>query len=163
MDLSKVSRSEVYGAVAALILLATLLFLNWYGLTETDARVNEGIDFICGDDNYSCTGFATFPILRWLLVLACSAPLVLAWILARGHKLSWAPGEMTMVVGFAAFVLIAYNGILDKPGKVGAEIGVTLEPGYFIALAASIGIAASGVLRLMESQKGNLRKAPGTV
>ena len=50
----------------------------------------------------SCTGFETFPILRWLLLLAALAPLILAWILVRGHKLSWAPGEMTMVAGFAA-------------------------------------------------------------
>ena len=37
---------------------------------------------------HHCTGFETFPILRWLLLLAAIAPLILAYIIVRGHKLS---------------------------------------------------------------------------
>ena len=40
-----------------------------------------------------------------------------------------------MIAGFAATVLILYNGIIDKPGKGPAEIGVSLDYGYWIALA----------------------------
>ena len=36
----------------------------------------------------SCTGFETFPILRWLLIAAAVAPLILTYIVVRGHKLS---------------------------------------------------------------------------
>ena len=35
-----------------------------------------------------------------------------------------------MVAGFTAFVLIAYNGIIDPPGSGIAEIGVSKEIGY---------------------------------
>ena len=41
-----------------------------------------------------------------------------------------------MIAGFAAIVLIVYNGIIDKPGKGPAEIGVSLDYGYWIALLA---------------------------
>ena len=39
-----------------------------------------------------------------------------------------------MVVGFAAMVLIGYNGIIDKPGTGPQEIGVSLDYGYWLAL-----------------------------
>ncbi len=162
MDLSKLSRSEIVGVLAGIVLVLALLFLNWYSLDHNPAR-DAGEGFICGKDKYQCTGFETFPILRWLLILAAAAPLILAWIVIRGHKLSWAPGELTMVVGFTAFVLILYNGIIDRPGSHQQEIGITLEIGYWIALVAAAGIAAAGIGRAMEAQKGNTRKTPGTV
>lgn len=162
MDFSKVSRSELAGAVASVILIASIFLLNWYELAPNPAR-DAGEGFVCGVGDFSCTGFDTFPVARWLLIAAAAAPFTLAYIVARGHKLSWAPGELTMVVGFTAFVLIAYNGLIDKPGSQLEEVGVSLEPGYFVALLASAGIAASGVGRVTASQKGNMRKTPGTV
>ncbi len=162
MDLSKLSRSEIVGVLAGVILVVSLLFLNWYSLDHNPLR-DHGEGFICGKDQYQCTGFETFPILRWLLILAAAAPLILAWIVIRGHKLSWAPGELTMVTGFTAFVLIAYNGIIDRPGSHQQEIGISLEIGYWIALLAAAGIAGAGIGRAMEAEKGNTRKTPGTV
>ena len=160
MDFSRRSKSDLIGAVAALVMVLSLLFLDWFTLAQTDPR-NAGEDFICGVDQYACTGFDTFPILRWLLIAAAAAPFILTYIIMRGHKLSWAPGEMTMVVGFTAFVLILYNGFIDKPGTEGQEIGISLEIGYFIAMVAALGLAASGVGRMMEA--GSTRKTPGTV
>jgi hypothetical protein len=162
MDLSRISRSELIGAVASAALVISLFFLPWYDLAPNPQR-DAGEGFICGTGEYSCTGFETFPILRWLLIGAAAAPLILSWILARGHKLSWQPGEMTMVVGFTAFVLILYNGVIDRPGSQIEEIGVSLAIGYWIALIAAAGISAAGVGRTLEAQRGALRKAPGTV
>jgi hypothetical protein len=162
MDFSKLSRWEVVGAVASLILVVSLFLLDWYHLAPNEVRA-EGEGFICGVGEFECTGWETFPILRWLLLLAASAPLILAYIVARGHKLSWTPGELTMVSGFLAFVLIAYNGIIDPPGSTLEEIGVTEQVGYFVALLSSVGIAVAGTMRAVEAQKGNLRKTPGTV
>ena len=113
-------------------------------------------------NDYTCTGFETFPILRWLLLLGALSPLILAWIIVRGHQLSWAPGEATMVVAFVMIVLIGYNGLLDKPGSGDAEIGVGLDYGYWIALLSAIAIASTGFLRSQVGHKRE-RKAPGTV
>ena len=100
--------------------------------------------------------------MRWLLILAAIAPMILAYILVRGHKLSWPPGEMTMVAGFTATMLILYNGIIDKPGSGQAEIGVGLDYGYFVALVAAFVIGCTGFTRSQEGQR-RVRKAPGTV
>lgn len=165
MHFSKLSRSELLGVIAAALLVVALLFLTWYEVAPTQARTDgDPGAFICGVNQYSCTGWETFPIMRWLLLAAALAPPILAYIVLRGHKLSWAPGELTMVIGFTAFVLIAYNGIIDRPGTEAAEIGISKQIGYYVALLAAAGISAAGIGRSMESQKGQSgRKTPGTV
>jgi hypothetical protein len=165
MDFSRLNTNRVLiGAIASALLIISILFLPWYELGANPQRVPSDPDtWICGVGDTSCTGFDTFPILRWLLLLAAAAPLILAYILVRGHKLSYPPGEMTMVAGFAAFVLILYNGIIDKPGKGPAEIGVSLDYGYWIALICAIIIGFVGFTRSVESGGRKTRKAPGTV
>jgi len=161
MDFSRLNRTRVLlGGVAALLLIGSL-FLPWFSLTDSPTRMdNPEVNYICGTGDLDCTAWETFPILRWLLIGASIAPLILAWILVRGHKLSWAPGELTMVVGFAAFVLVLYNGIIDKPGDT---FGISLSYGYFIAILSALGIAITGFTRSVESAPRQTRKAPGTV
>ncbi len=166
MDFSRLNTGRVaVGAIASLLLIVTILFLPWYGydLTDEIAKTSDPDDWICGVNETSCTAFETFPILRWLLLLTALAPLILAYILVRGHKLSYPPGEMTMISGFTAAVLIFYNGVIDKPGKGPAEIGLTLEWGYWVALLAALVIAGVGFTRSLESGPKKTRKAPGTV
>jgi hypothetical protein len=165
MDFSRLNANRVLlGAIASALLIVAILFLPWYSLEPNPSRVpNDPDTWICGVGDTSCTGFETFPILRWLLLLAAIAPLILAYIIVRGHKLSYPPGEMTMIAGLAATVLILYNGIIDKPGTGPAEIGVSLDYGYWIALACGVAIAVVGFTRSMESGGRRQRKAPGTV
>ncbi len=151
------------GIVAGLVLVVSL-FLQWFSLeTEGVVRDDED-DLVCGgsveDPNTSCTGFETFPILRWLLLGAAAAPLILSWIVIRGHQLTWPRGEMTAVVGLIAFVLIAYNGMIDKPSA--SDIGVGLSYGYWFAILASLGIFLAGGFRAVESGGGGRRKPPAT-
>jgi hypothetical protein len=159
-------RRVIMGAAASILLLIALFLLPWYELDENPQRVGPDATadaFVCGEGNYSCTGWETFPIMRWLLLAAAFAPAILGWILIRGHKLSWAPGEMTMVVGFTAFVLVLYNGVIDRPGSQIAEAGVSLTYGYWVALLATAMMSATGFLRSQESGGRKARKAPGTV
>jgi hypothetical protein len=164
VDFSNLDRNRVLiGGAAAILLIISVLFLPWYTLTDEPQRVEQNA-WICGENEFSCTGFETFPILGPLLLLASIAPLILAYILVRGHKLSWAPGEMTMVVGFTATVLIAYNGIIDKPAPDdGIEFGTGLDFGYWVALLSAATIAIVGFMRSLESGGRRQRKAPGTV
>ena len=164
MDFSRLNRGRVVaGAIASILLILAILFLPWYSLTEVPQRTESGA-WLCGEGEYECTGFETFPILRWLLLAAAFAPLILGYILVRGHKLSYPPGEMTMIAGFAAAVLIAYNGIIDKPAPdQGLEFGTSLDFGYWIALLSAVGIAIVGFTRSLESGPRKTRKAPGTV
>jgi hypothetical protein len=164
MDFSRLNTGRVLaGAIASLLLIVAILFLPWYSLTDVPEREATGA-WVCGEGNFECTGFETFPILRWLLLLTAIAPLILAYIIVRGHKLSYPPGEMTMIAGFAAAVLITYNGIIDKPApEEGVEFGTSLSYGYWVALLAAIAIAVVGFSRSIESGPRKTRKAPGTV
>lgn len=164
MDFSRLDRRRtLVGAVASLLLIVSVLFLPWFELTDVPERAEQNA-WLCGEGEFSCTAWETFPVLRWLLLLAALAPAILGWILIRGHKLSYPPGEMTMVAGFAAFVLISYNGIIDKPSPAdGIEFGTSLAWGYWVALLATVAIAIVGFLRSMESGARKGRKAPGTV
>ena len=165
MDFSRLNTGRVaVGAIASLLLIVSILFFSWYSYDLSGIEKTADPDaWICGVGETSCTAFETFPILRWLLLLAALAPLILAYIIVRGHKLSYPPGEMTMVAGFTAAVLIFYNGIIDKPGKGPAEIGLGLDYGYWIALVAAVVIAGVGFTRSIESGPKKTRKAPGTV
>ena len=161
MDTSKLGRSEIIGMVAAAVLVLGL-FLEWYSLSTDPSVVQRGGDpanWACGVGDSSCSGWETFPIMRWLLLAAAAAPFILSWIVIRGHALSWPRGELTAIVGLTAFVQIAYNGIVDKP-QDGLEIGLAF--GYWLALLASIGIFVSGGFRAVESGGGARRKPPAT-
>jgi hypothetical protein len=168
VDFSRLDRNRVLvGGVASILLIISIFFLPWYTLSDVVSRQPNSSSydtnaFICGAGDFKCGGFETFPIMRWFLLAGALSPLILAWIIVRGHKLSWAPGEMTMVVGFTMMVLVGYNGIIDKPGSGPAEVGVSLDYGYWIALLCTIAIAATGFLRSQAGQRRQ-RKAPGTV
>jgi hypothetical protein len=161
LDASKLDRSEIIGMVASGLLVISV-FLEWYSLSNDPSVVDRGNDsanWACGVGNSSCSGWDTFPVVSVLLILAALAPFILSWIVIRGHALSWPRGEMTAVVGLTAFVLIAYNGLIDKP-QDGIEIG--LSYGYWLALLASLGIFVSGGFRAVESGGGAQRKPPAT-
>jgi hypothetical protein len=175
MEMSNLDRNRtIAGAVASLVLILSLLFLPWFELTDTQARYDQGA-WVCGGPSagasqsdgggdLSCTGWETFSILKYVLLLAALAPAILGYILIRGHKLSYPPGEMTMVAGFGAFVLIAYNGIMFKPDPVEGQVfGTSLGIGYWLALVAALVIGVVGFLRSMQSGGRQQRKAPGTV
>ena len=161
IDATKLDRWEIIGMVASAVLVLSL-FLEWYSLTTDPNVVQRGGDpsnWACGVGNTSCTAWDTFPILKWLLLAAAAAPFILSWIVIRGHALSWPRGEMTAVIGLTAFILILYNGIIDKP-EDGVEIGISL--GYWLALLSSIGIFICGGFRAVESGGGAQRKPPAT-
>jgi hypothetical protein len=161
MDTSKLDRSEIVGMGAAVVLVIAV-FLEWYTLTTDRSVVQRGgdaSDWACGVGHSSCSGWDTFPVVSVLLILAALAPFVLAWIVIRGHALSWPRGEVTAIVGLIAFVLIAYNGIVDKPQD---GLQISLSFGYWLALLASLVIFISGGLRAVESGGGARRKPPAT-
>lgn len=147
MDISRVQRGEriaIYGGIA----LAVGLFLNWYDVTNGDA-LSRGTH----------TGWDAHPTMRWLLLAASIAPLILAWIIANDHALSWPRGQMTMVVAIAAFGLIGYTGVIDRPGE--SNQFLSLQYGWFIALAGTLLMLAGSIIRQSETEIR--RKPPGVL
>ena len=64
MDFSRLDRNRVLlGALGGTVLIVSILFLPWYSLSHISTRAEQDA-WICGTNDYSCTGFDTFPILR---------------------------------------------------------------------------------------------------
>jgi hypothetical protein len=153
MDFGRLQRGEFIGFAGVGVLLVSL-FLPWFETNPDNA--NAQINGQTGEFN----AFETYGALDWLLVAACLAPFILAWIIVRGHKLTWRPGEITMIVGMVAFALIVLNGvILGRPGDPDSEIDIKI--GYIVGLLGAGMICAGGIIRQAEGDRA--RKPPGTI
>jgi hypothetical protein len=152
MNLGRLGRGE-FLAVAGGLLLALGLFLPWYETNpdNANAKLNGGTG--------SFSAFEALPIVRWLLLAAALAPLILAWIIVRDHELSWPRGEMTAVVAMIALVLVLYVGVIDRPGEPSGEI--SLQIGWFLALAGCLLEVIGGGLRAGSTERP--RKPPGVL
>jgi hypothetical protein len=160
-DLMRIGVGELIGFVGAIVLFGSL-FLPWFKTACTSpghpagCNPNSTLHGQIGHFN----AWETFAKLDVLLMLACIAPFVLAWIVIRGHALTWRPGEVTMIVGMIATVLILLNGIiLGKPGT--DPVGISLQIGWFLGLLGALGIVAGGLLR--QAVGGRTRKPPGVI
>jgi hypothetical protein len=136
----KLTRNE-FVALAGGALVAIGVFLKWY------------------ETNGAFSAWEVHPILRWLLLAAAVAPFILAYIIARGHQLSWARGEMTAVTAIAAFGLIAYNGIIARPGEPSSQISLRL--GWWVTLLGTLLMLGGAALRSSEVER--TRKPPGVI
>jgi hypothetical protein len=159
-SLSRLDVSELIGFAGAGILLASL-FLPWFA-TSCDASgqpsgCNPNSVYLGRHGDF--TAFQAFKILDYLLLAACVAPFILAYIIGRGHKLSWKPGEVTMIVGMVAFALILLNGVIL--GKPGDTVDMSLQFGYAVALVGAFLIMAGGTLR--QAKAASARKPPGVM
>jgi len=153
MDLRALNRGELL-AIAGGILLGISLFLAWYSLGNQFAQLNT-----CHGPNGSCTGWHSLSALRYVLLAGAVAPLILAWVIIRGHALSWPRGELTAVVGVVTFMLTVFRGLIDKPGAPNDQISVAF--GWGIALAGTLLLIAGAVWRSQESAPR--RKPPGVL
>jgi len=152
MDFRRITTSEIVAAVGG-ALLAIGVFLPWYSpnTDNRNANVNGARDAVSAWDAHS--------ILRFLLLAAALAPIVLLYIVVRDHELSWPRGEMTAVIGIIAFGLTAYVGIIDRPGEPPSEISLGI--GWFISLLGTILIAVGGSYRASTTERP--RKPPGVM
>jgi hypothetical protein len=153
MDFTKLDRGELV-ATAGGLLLGLSLVLSWYSLGNRNATLNQ-----CKGPNGSCSGWSSLLIIRWLLLLAALAPGILAYIVVRGHALSWPRGELTAIVALVALTLTIFRGLLDKPGSPPGEISVAL--GWWVAMIGGLGILAGSIRRSQEG--GTTRKPPGVL
>jgi hypothetical protein len=152
MSLGRLGRGELLAGLGGLA-LALSLVVAWFATNP--ANHNARIGGVRG----SVTGWAAEPVLRWPLLAAAIAPLVLAWVIARDHQLSWPRGELTAVVGMIALVLVLYVGVISRPGQPNGEI--SLQAGWFLAIAGCLLICLGGATRAASTERP--RKPPGVL
>jgi hypothetical protein len=153
VDLKALNRGEMIATVGG-VLLGVSIFLAWYTLGNHFAHLNS-----CHGPHTSCSGWNSLTILRYAFLLGALAPIILSWIIVRGHALSWPRGELTAVVAVIALILTLFRGVIDKPGSPNEEIG--LDYGWFIALVGGLLMLAGAVWRARESAPR--RKPPGVL
>jgi hypothetical protein len=155
---SRLTAAEGAGIVCALI-FGVSLFLPWFTTSASNPAsiiTSANPDIPPGE---SGTAWQVYPWVKWAFLAAVIAPFILAWIVARGHKLSWKPGEVTMIVGITAFILVLCNGvILGKPQE---KIDIGFSFGYPIALLSSFGMAVCGFIR--QAYYVDAKKPPGVI
>lgn len=152
-DLKALNRGEII-ATAGGILLAISVFLAWFSLGNQYAHVNG-----CHGAHTHCSGWNSLSAFRYLILLAAIAPVILAWVIVRGHALAWPRGEMTAVVAVVALVMVLFRGVIVPPGSPPEEVSVTY--GFFVALVGGLLILAGAVWRSQESAPR--RKPPGVL
>jgi hypothetical protein len=162
VDFKRLHWAEFIGFIGAGILLGSL-FLPWFS-TSCDSKAGKVPAGCNPNSNYGgkfgdFTAFQTYKIMDWLLVAACIAPFILAYLVVRQSKLSWRPGEVTMIVGMVAAALIWLNGIIL--GRPGDTVDLGIEYGYFVGLVGANMILVGGLVR--QALGGRTRKPPGVI
>lgn len=152
MDLSRLKGNEVAALLGGALLIVGVFVKSYEARPENP---NANIDGLTGVQAI----WDVHPILRWLLLASAAAPFILSYVIVRGHKLSWARGEMTAVVAVAAAGLVFYNGIIDRPGDPSGEI--ELELGWYVAMLGTLLMFGGAALRSSESERP--RKPPGVI
>ncbi len=151
MDLRQLDRGELVAVLGGAI-LGVSVFLAWFTLGDKFTMLGA-----CRGPGTSCSAWKSMMIIRYLLLVTAIAPLVLAWIIIRGHALSWPRGEMTAIIAIAALAFTVFRGVIDRPGTPSGEIGITY--GWWIGLAGGLLILVGSVFRAKES--GAARTPPG--
>jgi len=154
MGFSKLDRGEAVAVIGGLV-LAGSMFLTWYKLGNQYASLGN-----CKGPHGSCSGWSSLGLLSVIIVIAAIAPVVLAYIIVRGHALSWPRGELTAVCALVALVLTLFRGFIDKPGSPIGEIHISY--GWFLAMLGGFLILLGALVRSQETG-GRRRKPPGVL
>jgi hypothetical protein len=157
MDFKELDRGEAVATLGGILLLLSI-FLTWFTLGNQFTHLSSCSGPQHGGGATSCSGWAALSI-KDLLILASLAPAILAYIIVRGHALSWPRGELTAVTALAALTLIIFRGLIDPPGSPSGEIN--LGYGWFVALLGGLLILVGSITRSREST--SRRKPPGVL
>ena len=147
MELSRLRRGELIAAIGGLVLLFSLLFLNWYsiGASVSTPLGNFSVGASLGAwDKQGFTG-----TLANLVILAAALSAVGLGVLAampQTFALPVAASALTTALGIAAVVLVFGRMVFQPlPNEF-----VDLEIGIFIALAGAFAVTAGGWLSMDE-------------
>lgn len=153
MHFKELDRGELIAVVGGAVLILAV-FLRWYHLGNMHTTLGP-----CKGPDSGCTAWQALPVVRFLLLAGAVAPLVLAYIILRGHALSWPRGEMTALVALIVLAEVLFFGPVDHPGNPRSQIGLTY--GWWVALGAGLLILVGSVARAQEG--ATRRKPPGVL
>lgn len=149
LDLASIKKPWVYINLLAAPCLAASLFLPWFTTT--------GLGRIGGRSGALSAWHSLGTLNYYLAFCANGAVTIAPWIAARGDRVSWAPGELSSMLGVIGIGLILFRGFVLRPGAPSGEIHVGL--GYLIGIGAMLVLTYSAILRMDAHPK--VRRPPG--
>ena len=153
MSLSNLRWGEIVAALGGLVLGVSIFIQKTYEARPENAQAQiEGL-------RGTVSVWQVHPIMRWVLLAAAIAPIVLLWIIIRNHELSWPRGELTAVIGLTAVTLVFYFGVIDRPGSPPGQI--ELDWSWYTLAGGALAMAVGGAVRASESERK--RKPPGVL
>jgi hypothetical protein len=144
LDLGRLRRGELIAAGSAVVLLAVLFVLKWYGVGGAIGAfaAQAGV-------STSVNGWHALTILRWLMLLTIIAALVLAYLQAsqRSPALPVSASVIVSVLGGLLTILLIYRVLINEPGP---DNLVDQKVGAFIGLLSAVGITYGGYESMRE-------------
>jgi cytochrome b561 len=141
---SRLRWSEIVAGVAALVLLASMFVLPWYGYKGDLAPLAARLGVSTSRDAWN-----SLSTTRWLMLLTIVAALALVYL--QGTRPSPAlPATFSLFVtllGGLTAVVLMYRVLINMPGPNDV---VSRDVGGFVGLLASIVIAFAGYRSLRE-------------
>ena len=154
MKFSKLGWGEYLAMLGGIVLGVSLFVPKCYEPQPENPNAN-----INGISEGVLSLWQVHPIMRWLLLAAAVAPFILAWIVVRGHELSWPRGQLTALVAIAATGLLFYTGIIDRPGTPPGAI--ELDWAWYTAMGGALTMLVGAVVCVAETE--TTRKPPGVL
>ena len=152
MNFKAVDRGELIAILGGVVLGASL-FLSWFTVTGLGQLRH------CRGPHTDCTGWESLAAAGYILAVVAIAPLILTYIVVRGHSLSWNRGELTAVLAMLALTVTVFRGLIARPGTPSGEIGINY--GWGVEMLGGLLILLGSVVRAQES--AGERKPPGVL
>ena len=143
-DPSRLRRGELIVGASAVVLLASMLFLKWYGLGSAVAPTARALGV-----STSVDGWNALSHLRWLLLLtiACALALVFFQATRRAPAIPVSLSVIVTALGILTALALIYRVLINEPGS---DNIVEQKVGAFVGLISAIVLVFGGYASLRE-------------
>ena len=141
-DPSRLRRGEVIAGAGAVVLLASMFFLKWYGLGSAVAPTARVLGVPTSVD-----GWNSLTHLRWLLLLTIVCALALVFFQAT-RRAPAVPVSLSVVLAVLAplsALALIYRVLINEPGS---DNVVEQKVGAFVGMISAIVLVYGGYLSL---------------
>jgi hypothetical protein len=156
LDPSRLRSGEVIAGVSALVLLASMFILDWYGLTTTFSPTAEGLGLPT-----AVNAWDGLTIMRWLLLLTVASALALVYFQAsrRAPALPVTLSALVTVLSLITVLSLVYRVLINQPGP--GDV-VEARAGAYVGLLSAVALLY-GAWRSLRQEGIAERDAPGVI
>jgi cytochrome bd-type quinol oxidase subunit 2 len=143
-DPSRLRRGELIVGASAIVLLASMFALKWYGLSIVTGPAATKLGVATSRD-----GWTALSNVRWLVLLTvlCSLALVFLQATRRAPALPVTMSVIVLVLAILTALALLYRVVINEPG---ADNLVEQKAGAFVGLISAIALVYGGYQSLRQ-------------